>query len=136
MKAALRTGFHDPKSDIMENHFSAHCCRHWFTAYLIRAGMPRDFVKELRGDRCILFPEDANPGIEFRKLVKDMKVIAFNGSPRKNGNTATLLEEALEGAFSQGSETPSVRYQFQGLYELLCLQSQGLEELWTLCCKG
>jgi integrase/recombinase XerD len=49
-KAALRTGLHDPKSDIMENHFSAHCCRHWFTTYLIRAGMPRDFVKELRGD--------------------------------------------------------------------------------------
>ena len=50
MKAALRTGLHDPKSGIMENHFSAHCCRHWFTTYLIRAGMPRDFVKELRGD--------------------------------------------------------------------------------------
>jgi integrase/recombinase XerD len=48
MKASLRTGLHDPKSDMMENHFSAHCCRHWFTTYLIRAGMPRDFVKELR----------------------------------------------------------------------------------------
>lgn len=49
-KAAIRTCLHDPKSDIMENHFSAHCCRHWFTMYLIRAGMPRDFVKELRSD--------------------------------------------------------------------------------------
>ena len=26
-----------------------------------------------------------------------MKVIAFNGSPRRNWNTATLLEEALAG---------------------------------------
>jgi multimeric flavodoxin WrbA len=34
-----------------------------------------------------------------------MKVIAFNGSPRKTWNTATLLEKALEGASSQGAET-------------------------------
>lgn len=49
-KAASRAGLHDPGSEIMEDHFSAHCCRHWFTTHLIRAGMPRDFVKELRGD--------------------------------------------------------------------------------------
>lgn len=34
-----------------------------------------------------------------------MKVIAFNGSPRKNWNTATLLKHALDGAASQGAET-------------------------------
>jgi multimeric flavodoxin WrbA len=34
-----------------------------------------------------------------------MKVMAFNGSPRKKWNTATLLEKALEGAASQGAET-------------------------------
>lgn len=34
-----------------------------------------------------------------------MKVIAFNGSPRKNWNTATLLRKALEGAASQEAET-------------------------------
>ena len=34
-----------------------------------------------------------------------MKVMAFNGSPRKKWNTATLLEKALEGAGSQGAET-------------------------------
>lgn len=33
-----------------------------------------------------------------------MKIIAINGSPRKNKNTATLLNKALEGAKSQGSE--------------------------------
>jgi len=32
----------------------------------------------------------------------EMKVIAFNGSPRKTWNTATLLEKVLEGASSQG----------------------------------
>lgn len=34
-----------------------------------------------------------------------MKVIAVNGSPRKNWNTATLLQNALDGAASQGAET-------------------------------
>lgn len=34
-----------------------------------------------------------------------MKVIAINGSPRKKWNTATLLEKAIEGAASQGTET-------------------------------
>lgn len=34
-----------------------------------------------------------------------MKVIAINGSPRKNANTSTLLKKVLEGASSQGAET-------------------------------
>ncbi|MBV4425820.1 MAG: flavodoxin family protein [Clostridium tyrobutyricum] len=34
-----------------------------------------------------------------------MKVIAINGSPRKNGNTSILLNKALEGARSQRAET-------------------------------
>ena len=34
-----------------------------------------------------------------------MKVLAINGSPRKNWNTATLLQKALEGAASQGADT-------------------------------
>ena len=42
-----------------------------------------------------------------------MKVIAFNGGPRKNWNTAMLLEKALEGAKSQGAETELIH-----LYEL------------------
>jgi len=33
-----------------------------------------------------------------------MKVMAFNGSPRKKWNTATLLTKALEGAASNGAE--------------------------------
>jgi multimeric flavodoxin WrbA len=41
------------------------------------------------------------------------KVIAVNGSPRKEWNTAMLLEKALEGAASKGAETKLVH-----LYDL------------------
>jgi integrase/recombinase XerD len=49
-EAAERVGLHNPNSEIMEEHFSPHCCRHWFTTHLRRAGMPREFIQELRGD--------------------------------------------------------------------------------------
>ena len=42
-----------------------------------------------------------------------MKVIAFNGSARKEWNTALLLKSALEGAASRGAETELVH-----LYDL------------------
>ncbi len=42
-----------------------------------------------------------------------MEVIAFNGSPRKAWNTATLLTKALEGAASKGATTKLVH-----LYDL------------------
>ena len=50
VSAAQRVGLHDPSSDRMKDHFSPHCCRHWFTTHLRRAGMPREFIQELRGD--------------------------------------------------------------------------------------
>lgn len=34
-----------------------------------------------------------------------MKVIGFNGSPRNNANTATLVQAVLQGAASKGAET-------------------------------
>ncbi len=49
-KHAGRLGLHEAKAGKLEDRFTPHCCRHWFTTHLIRAGMPRDFVKELRGD--------------------------------------------------------------------------------------
>jgi len=49
-KAAIAAGLHDLESKRMEDHFSSHCCRHWFTTHLRRSGMPREFIKELRGD--------------------------------------------------------------------------------------
>ena len=37
-----------------------------------------------------------------------MKVIAINGSPRKDRNTAQMLNTALEGAASAGADTELV----------------------------
>ena len=42
-----------------------------------------------------------------------MKILAFNGSPRKKWNTATLLDKALEGAASKGAVTEMIH-----LYDL------------------
>jgi len=42
-----------------------------------------------------------------------MKIIGINGSPRKKWNTATLLENALEGASEMGAETKLIH-----LYDL------------------
>jgi len=42
-----------------------------------------------------------------------MKLLAFNGSPRKKWNTATLLRHALEGAESEGAKTELIH-----LYDL------------------
>jgi integrase/recombinase XerD len=49
-KHAERVGLHDSTSKRLEDRFTPHCCRHWFVTHMLRAGMPRDFVKELRGD--------------------------------------------------------------------------------------
>jgi len=42
-----------------------------------------------------------------------MKLIAINGSPRKNGNTAALLKEVMSGASSKNMETEIIN-----LYDL------------------
>ena len=43
-----------------------------------------------------------------------MKALAINGSPRKTWNTATLLEESMKGAASQGAATEMIH-----LYDLV-----------------
>ncbi|WP_010237354.1 flavodoxin family protein [Clostridium arbusti] len=46
-----------------------------------------------------------------------MKILAINGSPRKNKNTATLLNKALEGAASHGADTELIHlydYNYKG----------------------
>lgn len=47
---AVRVGLHDPDSNKLEDSFSPHCFRHWFTTHLRKNGMNREFIKELRGD--------------------------------------------------------------------------------------
>jgi len=51
VKYAKRLSFHNPNSPRLEDHFGPHCFRHWFTTWLLRNGMPREYVKELRGDK-------------------------------------------------------------------------------------
>lgn len=47
---AQAVGLHDPASESLSDRFTPHCCRHWFCTHLYRAGMRREFIKELRGD--------------------------------------------------------------------------------------
>jgi multimeric flavodoxin WrbA len=57
-----------------------------------------------------------------------MKVIAFNGSPRKTWNTATLLNSALKGAASQGAETELIHlydFSFKGCVSCFCCKTRG-----------
>jgi multimeric flavodoxin WrbA len=57
-----------------------------------------------------------------------MKVMAFNGSPRKKWNTATLLEKALEGAASQGAETELIHLydlNFKGCISCFACKTKG-----------
>ena len=48
-KHAIRLGLHDTSAGL-EQRFGPHCFRHWFTTHLRRSGMPREYIKELRGD--------------------------------------------------------------------------------------
>jgi len=50
-KWAEFNGFHNPASDKLKDHFSPHNLRHCFTTYLRRAGVPKSYVQELRGDK-------------------------------------------------------------------------------------
>ena len=55
--------------------------------------------------------ENPGPHIERHSLILggwNEKIIAINGSPRRNGNTAELLQHALRGAEETGAETELV----------------------------
>jgi multimeric flavodoxin WrbA len=57
-----------------------------------------------------------------------MRVIAFNGSPRKNWNTATLLTHALQGAASQGADTELIHlydYNYKGCISCFACKLKG-----------
>ncbi len=57
-----------------------------------------------------------------------MKIMAFNGSPRKTWNTATLLNKALEGAASKGAETELVHLYdvtFKGCISCFACKTKG-----------
>lgn len=57
-----------------------------------------------------------------------MKVIAVNGSPRRNQNTATLLQKALDGAKTIGAETELIHLydlQFKGCTSCFACKRKG-----------
>ena len=49
-KHAARAGLHDPESKLLEHRFTPHCCRHWFSTHLYRAGMEERYIAWMRGD--------------------------------------------------------------------------------------
>lgn len=51
VKWATRAGFNEADSDKLKDHFSPHNLRHCFTTYLMRNGMRKEYVQELRGDK-------------------------------------------------------------------------------------
>lgn len=57
-----------------------------------------------------------------------MKIMVFNGSPRKSWNTATLLNKAMEGAILKGAETELIH-----LYDL---NYKGCESCFSCKLKG
>ena len=46
---AVKLGLHDPDGPL-NRKLTPHCFRHWFTTYLSRAGMSKEYIQELRGD--------------------------------------------------------------------------------------
>jgi len=50
-KWAIQFGIHDKNSKRIEDHFTVHNFRHCFTTYLREAGMTREYIGELRGDK-------------------------------------------------------------------------------------
>ncbi|MCD7937832.1 MAG: flavodoxin family protein [Tannerellaceae bacterium] len=65
-----------------------------------------------------------------------MLVIGINGSPRKHGNTATLLEKALEGAEVAGAKTKLIhlyKYTYQGCISCFACKKKGKEKYVGRC---
>lgn len=46
---ARKLGFHNPEG-LLNEKFTPHCFRHFFTTWMRRSGCPRSIIQELRGD--------------------------------------------------------------------------------------
>lgn len=65
-----------------------------------------------------------------------MKIIAINGSPRKKWNTATLLENVLEGAMDKGANTELIHLydlNYKGCRSCLSCKRQNMKSYGTCC---
>jgi len=49
-KYAEQISIHDDDSSNLQDRFTSHCLRYWFTYHLRESGMAREYIKELRGD--------------------------------------------------------------------------------------
>lgn len=57
-----------------------------------------------------------------------MKALFINGSPRKNGNTAKLLQRAMEGARDAGAEVEMVNLYDHSLNYKGCMSCFRLQD--------
>ena len=60
---------------------------------------------------------------------EEPKILAFNGSPRLKGNSATMLEHAINGARAQGAEVELFnlyKMQFSGCISCFSVPQQNL----------
>jgi multimeric flavodoxin WrbA len=63
-----------------------------------------------------------------KKMDKTSKILAINGSPRKNANTAILLQKALDGAAFAGAETELINLvdlRYQGCISCFACKRKG-----------
>jgi integrase/recombinase XerD len=67
-KHAEKIGLHNPDADRLDEKFTPHCCRHWFTTHLRRSGMKREYLKELRGDSREVDPMESYNHIDREEL--------------------------------------------------------------------
>ncbi len=75
-----KLGLHNANASLNQK-LTPHCFRHWFTTQLRRGGMPREFIKELRGD-CLKDAFDIYNHIDLSELKESyLKCIhkLFNG---------------------------------------------------------
>ena len=58
-----------------------------------------------------------------------MKVVAFNGSPRKDGNTTTLINQVLNELDHEGIETEVVQLAEKEIHG--CIAVSSVSRTWT-----
>ncbi len=64
-----------------------------------------------------------------------MKVLAFNGSPRLNGNTATMLDSAIQGARAKGANVELFNlYKMQYSGCISCFSCKKLDKKRPIIC--
>lgn len=68
-ECAFNLGLHNPDGILIEK-FTPHCCRHWFTTHLSRAGMSTRYIQTLRGD-TVKDAVDIYTHVDFDSLKDD-----------------------------------------------------------------